>query len=272
LRLVCSATSPRFAASYQTAAFFAARVALYNAFPDANTYRDSRCPEEPAAKTWLRDGALDQARLDRWLSQPRLYELGRTRAIDLRDAVGTCTALARCDDIHARGGDLYNVRGLLAAFAMVRFGAGPVAAEPRDSTGARRADAFDRRRRQRAPAAGQRLPVLLPSTLALIFLTMVLVQMVVSVRDVNGEPFAWLEGVSAWPSEVIRWFALLLGHVLPGIHVPRHPAQRRRPAERFHIPLGEDARSTWQRISRTLSCRGARTPGCRVPLRCGRSI
>jgi hypothetical protein len=251
---------PPFRGSYQTAAFFATRVALYNAFPDANTYRDARCPEEPSAKTRLPGTVvLDQARLDRWLSQPRLYELGRTRAIDLRDAVGTCTALAQCDDIHAHGGDLYNVRGLLAAFAMVALVLGllllsratrPVLAEPMRLI----ADAASGRLPQ-----GQRLPVLLPSTLALIFLTMMLVQMFVSVRDVNGEPFAWLEGVSAWPSEVIRWFALLLGTCFL---VYMFRVIRRSDADlqkEFHIPLVEDVRSTWQRIFGRFHVAGAGT-------------
>ena len=201
-------------------------MALYNAFPDANTYRDVRCPEQtepkpPAAGT----APLEQARLDQWLSTPRLYELGRTRAIDLRDPRGPCPTLAQCVDIHAHGGDLHNLRGLAAAFVLLALLVGllflsrvtrPVLAAPVRLI----ADAV----RGRLPQ-GQRLPVLLPSALFIAFLAVMLLQMVASVRDVGGEPFAWLEGVSAWPSEVIRWFALAAGRVLSGVHVPRYPTQ-----------------------------------------------
>jgi hypothetical protein len=86
-----------------------------------------------------------------------------------------------------------------------------------------------------------------------------LVQMVISVRDVNGEPFAWLEGVSAWPSEVIRWFALLLGAcflVYMFRAIQRNDADLQK---EFHIPPGEDARSTWQRISGRFHVEGTDT-------------
>jgi hypothetical protein len=240
---------PPFRGSYQTAAFFATRVALYNAFPDANTYRDSRCPEQAEPEPPAVGAApLEQARLDRWLSAPRLYELGRTRAIDLRDPRGPCPTLAECTDIHAHGGDLHNLRGLAAAFALAALLLGllflsrvtrPVLAEPVRLI----ADTL----RGRVPK-GQRLSVLLPSALFIAFLAVLLLQMVASVRDASGEPFAWLEGVSAWPSEIIRWVALLLGAcflVYMFRAIQRNDSELQR---EFHIPVADDERPFWQRI------------------------
>jgi hypothetical protein len=240
---------PPFRGSYQTAAFFATRVALYNAFPGANTYRYDRCPEEAWSKPLTAAAVpLVQARLDQWLAAPRLYELGRTRAIDLRDPAGGCPGLAECADIHAHGGDLHNVRGLLAAFALLALLLGllflsrvtrPVLAEPVQLI----VDAVRGRILQ-----GQRLRVLLPAALFIAFLAMLLQQMFASVNDASGEPFAWLEGVSAWPSEVIRWFALLLGACFLVYMFRATQRNDMQLQESFHIPFADDTRTFWQRI------------------------
>ena len=240
---------PPFRGSYQTAAFFATRVALYNAFPGANTYRDERCPDAAASEQAGPSAApLTQARLDPWLAVPRLYELGRTRAIDLRDPAGACPRLADCADIHAPGSNLHNLRGLYAAFVLVALLLGllflsritrPVVLAPVQLI----ADTVRGRLLQ-----GQRLPVLLPAALFVAYLGLLLTQMVASVNDPDGEPFTWLEGVSAWPSEVIRWFALLLGAcflVYTFRIIERNDGELQ---ASFQIPLVDDPRTLWQRI------------------------
>lgn len=241
---------PPFRGSYQTAAFFATRVALYNAFPDAKIYRDQRCPQAPLAEQESASVApLAQVRIDTWLSVPRLYELGRTRAIDLRDPTGNCPGLSNCADIHWHGNDLHNVRGLWLGFALIALLLGvltlsrstrPVLSEP--------VGLVIRALRGQIPH-GQRVRVLLPAALFVAFLAYMAVKMVASVDDPLGEPFAWLEGISAWPSELIRWFALLLGVcflVYMFRVIERNDVDLQ---EQYHIPFAADTRTTWQRVT-----------------------
>ena len=239
---------PPFRGSYQTAAFFATRVALYNAFPAVNTFRDERCPQELSVQPPAGAAPITQARLDMWLATPRLYEIGRTRPIDLRDSAGGCPGLADCADVHMHGGDLHNLRGLFAGFVLLALLIGllslsritrPLLAAPVQLI----ADAA----RGRLPR-GQRLPVLLPAGLFVAFLGMLLMQMAGSVNDPTGEPFAWLEGISAWPSELIRWFALLLGACFLVYTFRATERNDIELQEQFHIPFESDTRTLWQRL------------------------
>ena len=77
---------------YQTSAFLAARIALYNAFDGKDTANGVLCNEYGDGK-YIPLG-IDESRGDRqsitqitinkWLSTPRLFEVGRTELLDLR--------------------------------------------------------------------------------------------------------------------------------------------------------------------------------------------
>lgn len=200
---------PPLRGTYQTAAFFAARVALFNTFARDDPHRADRCPDRaddaiPGSAPLL---AIDAAHLDQWLARPRLFELGRTRPVDLSPAAGACAGIAHCDDIHPAGqrpGD--NLRALrdgLLVCALIllplllSWHVREVLARPLELLWAGR-------------APGMRLRTLLVAVPVAAFFGWLGLRIAAGLRDPGGEPFLWLEGVSVWPSEFVRTIALAL--------------------------------------------------------------
>jgi len=186
--------APPFRDVYQTAAFIAARLAL-----DASKPKDK------------------QQMLKRWLDAPRVYEIGRTQAFALqpghaqRGAAASpedaCAVLSSCPDIHpplpfffaeigkglavAAGVAIGTLVGLSALYHLLRIYVWTF----RDASD-RALEWLRRHRRARVFCAG-----------AILFA--VAVALCVPF-NVHGEPFAWAEGVSIWPTDLIRLVALAL--------------------------------------------------------------
>ncbi|MEO8629090.1 MAG: hypothetical protein ABI612_13450 [Betaproteobacteria bacterium] len=264
---------PPFRGSYETATYYATRVALHSAFPGSNTYRDERCPNPVAhtasASNESRETAssiISPERLTEWLRTPRVFEIGRTRAIDLRESEGQCGRLATCADIHAPGRDLHNVMSLIIGLAVLVAILGllcvsrvtrPIVLDPLML-------AINAGRGHDVNANW--IAVLAPALLFAGLILFVILLMFISVTDPRGEPFIWSEGVSIWPSELIRLLALILG-VCFLVYLFR-AIQRSDDAleQQFHLPRVDDKREPWQRISGELDPRDAATGVPRIAL------
>ena len=244
---------PPFRATYQTAAFFGSRLALFNAFPKHDRFRADRCPDRADVSVVPTPDALPQTgidapRLDRWLAQPRLFELGRTQAVDLSPAGGTCAGLAACDDIHPPGlvpADgwrqlLRGLAGLALLLPLFMLGAGTRSVLLRPIELAALA--------WTSGDAGLRLRAIVGIALVTALVAWPMVRMIHGLANPAGEPFLWTEGVSVWPSELLRVVSLLLAvsflcHALSegARHLPAFSGA-------FHIPRGIDDRNLQDRL------------------------
>ena len=140
----------------------------------------------------------DTAELTRSLKAPRIYEVGSVSLVDLSPVEARCEG-SSCETIHpkrqlpefrARGVTSFVFAGVVL---LVLF-------------------AFGFRQMQHAlallgPLARAR-PVV--STLALVSLTLALGFSLRALQDVTGEPWAIANGVSMWPTQVLRLVALVL--------------------------------------------------------------
>lgn len=256
---------PPFRATYQTAAFFGARLAMFNAFPKYDRFRADRCPDRADGGTLPTPDALprtgiDAPHLDRWLARPRLFELGRTRAVDLSPAGGRCAGLAACDDIHPSGlvpADNWQqlvrgLAGLALLLPLFMLGANSRAVLLRPVELAVLA--------LRSGDTGHRVRALLAIALIAGLIGWPIARMLQGLADPTGEPLLWIEGVSVWPSELLRIVATLLAvcflcHTLSECarHLPEFSSD-------FHIPHGTDDRSfadrLWGRFRTTDAMRG----------------
>ena len=264
---------PPFRGSYETAAYYATRVALHSAFPGSNTYRDERCPDPMThtvnASNEARETAssiISPERLTEWLRTPRVFELGRTRAIDLRESEGQCGRLATCADIHPPGRDLHNVMSLIIGLASLVAILGllcvsrvtrPIVLDPLML-------AINAGRGHDVNANW--MAVLAPALLFAGLILFVVLLMFISVTDPRGEPFIWSEGVSIWPSELIRLLGLILG-VCFLVYLFRAIKRNDDALEQqFHLPRVEDTRQPWQRISGEFDLRDATTGVPRIAM------
>ena len=212
---------PPFRGTYQTAAYLGARVALFNALPTGSILREDLCPEDRYHQS-LRIGgqAADAAGglsrisaevLDRWMARPRLFELGRTSAVTLDDTRGHCAGLARCGNIHpddralregkrAFGWGLALI-GLAFALLLLARSTRQIVLRPAGL-------AMHTLHRGTGPERAGALILLLAVVAPPVW---VVTRALTSIDDPFGEPFYWAEGVSLWPSELIRLGALMLG-------------------------------------------------------------
>jgi hypothetical protein len=181
--------APPFRDTYQTSAFLATKLALHPA-----SFGDKR--------GWLR----------RWLSAPRVYEVGRSRAYAFQPrsearADPGCADLASCADVRealpfflAPGARSWIV--VIGALLLAAVSAAVTVwllriylRSFREST-------------DRIAAAVRSDPRCLYPALA-IGLLAVAVALCVPFNG-RGEPFSWTAGISIWPTEAIRLFALVL--------------------------------------------------------------
>ena len=244
---------PPFRGTYQTAAYFGARAALFNAMPAGSPFRDDACPDAflPAADSGSNAASdprlwITPSMLDHWLIRPRLFEIGRTGPVALDDAPGRCTALSSCAQIHPQQRDVRRgVEHFLWGFAGIGIVFGTLLV-----------------------LRGTRAIVLRPFAVGVAYLmkgtlaertgAMLAVAAVVgpplclgwiglrSIRDPGGEPFFWAEGVSVWPSELLRVTGLMLGVCFLVYLFSETARSAQRLAERFGLQRRADKRHSWQ--------------------------
>jgi len=213
---------PPFRGVYQTSAYLATRIALHNVFPYTETGRPRRCPSYPedlalpphlgeplhAAKQEARI-KLTQMTIDAWLITPRLFEIGRTAPFALldsprrhKDAVG---------NVHP-GSDAFvpsNAHGLagLIGFAVIAGGLLLVPTPRRRIFQAWEfccAGMLGERGRY-----GWRAILISVIVLVLVLDAMLITAYLESARGA-GEPLRWVEGISVWPSQLLRTVGLMI--------------------------------------------------------------
>ena len=209
---------PPFRDVYQTSAFFAARLALFNAFSGTRGRdRVELCPDlalpqgvadSACSGMWWSQAALEQAR------PPRLFEIGRTGAVPLDITEGRCSGLCDCVNVHpANSGTALDWAGLgWSALALAIAAAGLLLVRSVRRLPRLAWDFFKGVPADGGPDLHLRSRWLFGGALVLLVaaVTLLLVRAVLDTLAGTGEPFLWLEGVSAWPSELIRFVALLL--------------------------------------------------------------
>jgi hypothetical protein len=172
--------TPPFRDSYQTAAFLATRVAL--------------SAEGEAL-------ASDKLRAERSL-RPTVWEVGRTRLFDLRPQVDKldCSGPLDCNHVHDLGERHTGLEwrdvawpALAAAVVLLVFFPGIVRWLKRSS------------RKRWFYTVFVPLHIIVPLLIALPAFS--------DARHPLGEPFAWFEGVSVWPSNLIRLAAFVIALV-----------------------------------------------------------
>jgi len=182
--------------TYQTGTYFTTRFAL-----------DERT-------AWL-----SAAKLPKWFANPQLFEIGRTRAVPLsKGASEPCDAanLLRCENIHAldewKDVTLYPAASILLAVAAMAV------------SGAALVLLFSQRARRLVLDIRERSfrGYIVRAMLLLVTLLSVSALLVWAIwRDASaggGEPFAWVEGVSIWPTQILRLaiFFLTIGFIAFG--------------------------------------------------------
>ena len=214
--------------SYETSLYLSTMIAMNNAQPDGCANSEGLltvgCISDPKS--------IDQVTIDQWLRQPRVFEVGRHGAFDFSkgppiaaDAIASAEVnppdcgsrqLSKCRYIHALPSPLFphlrNVTlwlatallfvGALALMIVTGHGHGVVAAIHS------RIAAHDSVRQNLTRAA----IVLLAMALAIVvFKSPALWAGVFGFLTQNGDgvPFTFTEGISLWPTELIRLIALL---------------------------------------------------------------
>lgn len=232
---------PPFRNSYQTSVFFATRLALFNAFQDVQL-RVDRCPEvtlDDVTATDLTRPAppLDQATIASWL-YPRIFEIGRNRAWDLTvepiaaptfGASGSrCLGLHLCSNIHPPRLHLVKQSTRVAWITLGSFALAASAALLWRWRRQRELDEEDDAAVRQTLRAKRRTVRLSWIRWGLIVwaIALTLVCLLLAIGDwrlAEGEPFAWMGGISIWPTQFLRLAAIVLaaffiGDVLFKIH------------------------------------------------------
>jgi hypothetical protein len=232
---------PPFRNSYQTSVFFATRLALFNAFEDVQL-RVDRCPEvtlDDVTATDLTRPAppLDQATIASWL-YPRIFEIGRNRAWDLTvepiaaptlGASGSrCLGLHLCSNIHPPRLHLVKQSTRVAWITLGSFALAAAGALLWRWRKQREIDEEDDTAAPQTIRAKRRVLRLSWVRWGLIgwAIALTAVCLVVAIGDwrlAEGEPFAWMGGISIWPTQFLRLAAIVLaaffiGDVLFKIH------------------------------------------------------
>lgn len=250
---------PPFRGVYQTSGYLAARLTLYNAFAGVEVGRGVFCPEYPqdelvplvaSGARSQQDNAVakekddnrgfvtTQITIDQWLATPRLFEIGRTEPLALLDGEGRNERAA--GSVHPQGASYVpatsNLVGgvvltVLAVLALIVFTpAGRVVGEAWhfivEVLG------FERGHWHWRLAVGL-------LTLVFIVLEALLLCAYLESAARQGEPIRWFEGLSIWPSELIRLFALLLAAIFFFAACARSQENLRWIADKFSMPMGE---------------------------------
>jgi hypothetical protein len=198
------AGTPPFRDSYQTSAFFSTRLAL----------------DDLAAQP-----RYTQQRLNRWLSQPRLFEIGRSSAFDFSapatdrasDGPLSCrnSGITDCPDIHPPGSPRYPhvsplTLSLLASALLLLVWLPPLALSRALRRSLRR---FAQNKRSKLRPWMRRSLLVLAVLLLQTVLPVALARSWPAFADWltrDGKPISFSEGLSLWPTEAIHLLTLLL--------------------------------------------------------------
>src|SRR5262245_60594622 len=212
-------------------------------------------------------------KMKEWL-RPQLFEIGRTEAVhvaspsvpDLKkwiesnylDASALPTVHEKCNGSWATCDDIEGERpsrGLsgelvLGIISMILFGTLSIALVSRDAQQTIY-DALNSPKPEEAQAA--KLWLVRAGTLLLtVIATVVGLNWAMSASSAQGsEPFVWLEGVSVWPSLVVRFLGLITVIVLVIVFPIWMRRQAQRIAEDFDLPMPrslELTRSRWSEL------------------------
>jgi hypothetical protein len=219
-------TLPPFRESYQTATFLATQLAVKSL--------DGSGREVQTSKS-----------LDGWLARPpRLFEIGRTAALDLseRRLGPDCHVddLLECKDVHptpysflarVRGTALWAAPLVAAAGVVLLYGS-----------------SWRMRRVVGRAATGIRhgaLETYAAVGAAGIGIVGLLALVLSAIVEEGGEPFALLEGVSVWPTQILRMAALVLNAVFLAVTLARLRGSTIELTSEF-FPGCEGASATWR--------------------------
>ncbi len=182
---------PPFRDSYQTAFFLATRIALGNAQEDVKK---------------------DQDQINQMLGSARLFETGFNKAIELGDGKRLLTQSYHPPKKGRAWPTLkLSVAGFIVVFIILLA---TILSERcrkllrKTKRFIRRCILFDLHLFRPTHVPGRALTLLFPQVLMLVVLGVTGYE--ISLGD-QGEPFYWNEGVSIWPTELIRLFAGILG-------------------------------------------------------------
>ncbi|MBX9810202.1 MAG: hypothetical protein K2Y16_01120 [Burkholderiales bacterium] len=172
---------PPFRDSYQTATFLAVQLAFLDL-----------------------DSKNKSSLLEKWLGNPRLFEIGRTRAFELTPdkqpgtptTKNTCNKLSACADIHPSKPDFYPASGKPGGFLVITVLLFVVLLAAYNWT-------------IRDFVAKLIAPPFIFVVLAIATATWFVCSMVIG-EGREGEPLLWFEGISIWPTEIIRAVAATL--------------------------------------------------------------
>jgi len=188
---------PPFRDSYQTATFLATQIAL----DDANNGEK-----------------ISQDEINNKLGSARLFETGFNKAIDLSKEGGNCKSLQECNSFHPPTLNAWPNWKLAAAvgvsFVCIILFAYVLSERCRTILGkikqfAKDCIALDMDLYNKFHKEPERaLILLLPQVLILVVLGVIFYE--ISLGN-QGEPFYWSEGISIWPTELIRLVAGILG-------------------------------------------------------------
>ncbi len=195
---------PPFRDSYQTAYFLTTQIAL----DSANGKK------------------ISQEEINEKLGSARLFETGFDKPIDLSNGDGNCMSAQDCESYHPQTYSAWPNWKIVAAAGFILVSIillANILSKPCHII-LRKMNKFIRRcvvldmnlfnlSRLKSPRKRRRLMLLLPQILILVVLGMTGYE--ISLGD-QGEPFSWSEGVSMWPTELIRLFAGILGCLFIG--------------------------------------------------------
>lgn len=219
------AGTPPFRDSYQTSAFLAVRLALHDARQALLHVSNVAAPAE---RDWAAGSSgRSQDDIDRWITKPRIFEIGRTRAFDYGNGhpsakdrelqAENCGGpeWVKCRDVNPPGSAMYPMPRNTALFALSNLlvlGLWLPALVVSRSARRRLYRWLSHRKGRPAPAGRWvalvgllcALHVVLPALMAWSW------PRVADVLTHNGKPFVAFEGLSLWPTEAIRLFTILL--------------------------------------------------------------
>jgi hypothetical protein len=183
-------------------------------------------------------------------SPPRLFEIGRTRPVDLGASSDArrCPDLLRCESFHPAPAlelprfaswRVWLAAGLGLLLVLLTTRANRFAADV--------VHIADRPPETRWPVVRNLVGWSAGAIAVALTLAMVAVFVREEIEAGEGEPFVWLEGVSAWPSHLLRFLALVVAVVLGAIAMRRLRVRGQRIADEFQLPAldAAEARRRW---------------------------
>jgi hypothetical protein len=261
-------SAPPFRDVYQTATFLATKTAIANAAIDsysvgAETLEQWRARKKEifeSGHTMMFLAQVSRETINQWIASPRVFEVGRTEFVDLsppsqeKCPAACCPNLAGCTNVHPPNPFFvlpswrsvgFGFAALLLVLALFWLGSSRV-----------------KRWVSTLVTTSKRYPRAAASTCAAILLLAGGAASLIYADGAAGEPFRLFEGVSIWPTEIIRFvaaicafaFILKIQHDLhesnENLTKKFFPSLSRKglAGPRFRDLLGRGSSKTWRRI------------------------